>query len=154
MALKDMFRKKYTTNCWCNNCSTHQEVQIPRGVSVAQFVESGTGKCGNCGCNTLIADYNQIDEFKQTPARQHQQRQPRQPRQPRQQEVRKKTLLPVEPLRKAPLPRRRPSNRPANLPQPPKKPVEPDTPRGIFRDDVDFWTGYPKGREIKEHEDY
>ena len=64
MALIDIFNKKYKSNCWCNNCSTHQEVQIPKGVTLVQWIESGTGKCLNCGCNTLIADYQQIDEFK------------------------------------------------------------------------------------------
>lgn len=129
-----MFKKKYVTNCWCNNCSTHQEVQIPRGVSVAQFVESGTGKCGNCGCNTLVADYNQIDEFKQTTARQYQRRQQRQ--------LLLQQVKVRKPLKRAPLPQERPSNRPVNLSRPSK----------IYRSDVDFWAG--KLQKGDENESY
>ena len=68
MALKDMFKKKYTSTVYCNNCNTHSEVQIPKGVTILQFVE--TGPCPNCNCSTLVADYRQIDEFRDQPKQQ------------------------------------------------------------------------------------
>lgn len=64
MTFADIFKKKYKSNCYCNNCQTYQEVEIPKGITVAQFIEGNTGKCGNCGCNVLVAGYRQIDEFK------------------------------------------------------------------------------------------
>jgi hypothetical protein len=139
MAFVDLFRKKYTAHVWCNNCSTYQEVQIPKGVSVNQFLESAIGKCENCGCNTLVAGYNQIEEFKPS------------------QKPQVKFLYPKrqgESLQKAPLPEPRPSTRPKDLPLPQKKsqPLsEPDfRPKGIFKD-IDFWTG--KLKEDKNETD-
>ena len=153
MALKDMFKKKYNANVWCNNCNTHSEVSVPKGVTLNQFVENGP--CPNCGCATLVADYRQIDEYKEQPKPQikllrigkQRQRQP----QPVMDYPRSR---PQEPLRRAPLPQQRPSNRPPNsLPPRRPRPSEPDfTPRGIFRNEIDFWTGKPKGDE--EYENY
>lgn len=147
MALKDLFSKKYKSNCWCNNCQTHQEVEIPKGVTLAQYIEENTGKCSNCGCNTLIADYNQMDEYRQERKPLPQVKvlhNPLRRRQP-----------PTELPKRAPLPQQRPSNRPPNsLPPRRPRPSEPDfTPRGIFRNDVDFWTGKPQGRD-EEYENY
>jgi hypothetical protein len=136
MALKDIFNKKYTSNCWCNNCQTHQEVQIPKGVSITQFIESATGKCNNCGCNSLVADYKQIDEYKE-----------QQPK-PQVKLLRTGRRLEEEPKR-ASVPPQRPSNRPVDsFPKPKPLPINPDfTPRGIVRgniDDMDFWLGKSK----------
>ena len=61
MALKDMFRKKYNANVWCNNCNTHSEVSVPKGVTLNQFVDNGA--CPNCGCATLVADYRTKDKI-------------------------------------------------------------------------------------------
>lgn len=156
MTIADLFNKKYKSTVWCNNCSTHQEVNIPKGVSIAQFVESGTGKCGNCGCNTLVADYNQIEEFKQ----QQPQRQPlpqvrvlhnpmrrRQPRPPT--EIRERAQVPAQRPSNRPVNAPRPSNRPENMPPPVREAVpEPNfIPKGIFKDDIDFWTGTKKRRD-------
>ena len=171
MALKDLFKKKYQSNVWCNNCRTFQEIQIPKGVSIAQFIDGNTGKCLNCGCSTLVADYPQIDEFKEQP------------------KPKVRLLMRnqnIEPLQRAPLPSPRPSNRPANLlPKPRQQPgaegaveanyaaeaaegagvaeyaieganaryvkaakrAEPGfIPRkGVYREDIDFWTGEKKG---------
>lgn len=155
MALKDMFKKRYNANVWCNNCSTHSEVAVPKGVTVAQFIESGS--CPNCGCATLIADYRQIDEYKDQPKPQVKLLRIG-PRKQRPQEVvdyprsRPMEQRPAERPR-APLPEPRPSNRPANMPPPPRpRPAEPDfTPRGIFRNDIDFWTGKPIRRDDYEN---
>ena len=158
MALKDMFKKKYNTNVWCNNCNTHSEVSVPKGVTLNQFVESGA--CPNCGCATLVADYRQIDEYKsQSKPPQvkllrvgpQKQRRP----QPVMDYPRSRPTVPIEPPQRAPLPQQRPSNRPANLPPPSRpRPVEPDfTPKGIMRDeDIDFWTG--KTQRRRQDEDY
>lgn len=62
MALVDLFRRKYKANVWCDNCKTHSEVTIPKGVTVNQFTESGS--CPLCGCSTLVQDYQQIEEFR------------------------------------------------------------------------------------------
>lgn len=156
MALKDMFRKKYNANVWCNNCNTHSEVSVPKGVTLNQFVESGA--CPNCGCSTLVADYRQIDEYKE-------QKQPQVkllrvgPQKHRRPEPvvdypRSRPTVPIEPPQRAPIPPQRPSNRPQNS-LPPRRPApsEPDFgPKGIFKDDVDFWTGKPQRRD--EYEDY
>jgi hypothetical protein len=137
MALKDMFSKKYKSNVWCNNCNTHSEVSVPKGVTVNQFVEGGS--CPNCGCATLVADYRQIDEYKENPKPQV--KLLRVGRRPQQ----------VEPSQRAPIPSQRPSNRPANSLPPRREAIpEPDfRPKGIFKDDIDFWTGKSKrGDEI------
>lgn len=140
MALKDMFKKKYTSTVYCNNCNTHSEVQIPKGVTILQFVE--TGPCPNCNCSTLVADYRQIDEFRDQPKQQVK-------------VLRVGRRQDTQPLERAQIPRPRPSNRPANLlpPKRPAPPEEPDfTPKGIFKNDVDFWTGNPKRRERREEQ--
>jgi hypothetical protein len=154
MALKDMFKKKYNANVWCNNCNTHSEVSVPKGVTLNQFVESGA--CPNCGCATLVADYRQIDEYKSQPKPQVKLLRVGPQKQRRPQEVIDyPRSRPIEPPKRAPLPQQRPSTRPANMPSPPKpRPAEPDfTPRGIFRNDVDFWTGKPQRRD-EEYENY
>jgi hypothetical protein len=141
MAFKDLFKSKYKTNVWCNNCNCFSEVQIPRGVTVNQFIESGA--CPACGCATLVAGYKQIDEFKE-------QSKPKIRLLMRKQNV--------EPIQRAPLPQPRPSNRPANLlprrrPQPS---AEPDfTPKGVFgnTEDIDFWTGNQIKKRGDEDED-
>jgi hypothetical protein len=159
MALKDIFRKKYNANVWCNNCSTHSEVSVPKGVTLTQFVENGA--CPNCGCATLVADYKQIDEFRE------QQPKPsvkllrvgKQRSQP-QPVVDYPRSRPIEPPKRAPLPPQRPSNRPENsLPPRRPTPVEPNfIPRGIFRDEIDFWKGDKDKRNNRrgeeEHENY
>lgn len=61
MALVDLFRRKYKANVWCNNCKQHSEIMIPKGVTITQFVQ--TGSCENCGTASLVQDYTQIDEF-------------------------------------------------------------------------------------------
>lgn len=137
MALKDMFRKKYNANVWCNNCNTHSEVSVPKGVTLNQFADGGS--CPNCGCSTLVVDYRQIDEFKEQPK-------------PQVKLLRIGRRQDVEPPKRAPVPPQRPSNRPANsFPKPKPLPIEPDfTPRGIFRKDVDFWKGNLNKREEEE----
>jgi hypothetical protein len=141
MAFADMFRKKYTANVWCNNCNSHSEVTVPKGVTITQFVESGG--CPNCGCNTLVADYRQIEEFKG----QRDQQQPRialVKKIPRQQ--------PVEQRQRAPVPEPRPSTRLRGYKPLPKaeepdfslKPASDFKPGKIFRrEPSDLWTGEP-----------
>lgn len=50
----NLFKKTYTSVVWCHNCNIHSEVKIPRGVTVAQFVEEGF--CPSCGCICLSVD--------------------------------------------------------------------------------------------------
>lgn len=131
MAVIDLFKKKYTANVWCNNCNTHSEVSVPKGVTVNQFVESGS--CPNCGCATLIVDYRQIEEFGDTKNKLNR---------PRMKLMRKRPE-PVEPAVRAPIPRERPSTKPLHyqpLPQP-----EPtfESQRVFKQPPVDFWTGKP-----------
>ena len=141
MALKDMFNKKYKTNVWCNNCNTHSEVSVPKGVTLNQFVESGS--CPNCGCATLVAGYNQIDEFKKPT------------RAPEVKLLRVGRRQDLPPIERARVPEPRPSNRPANLPPMRKPEPEPepdfrlDPNPGVYKTDVDFWTGTKKGERRK-----
>lgn len=138
MAFKDMFKKTYEIMCYCNNCSVHSQVKIPKGVSVIQFME--TGSCPACNCISLVVDYKQIDEFK-----------------PRQETklVRIGRRDIQQPMQRAQIPQPRPSNRPANSVPPQRlRPVEPDfsiaPERGVFRntaEDVDFWEGTKKAAE-------
>lgn len=167
MPLMDAFKKKYTANCWCNNCSTHQEVQVPKGVTLAQFVESGTGKCGNCGCNTLVADYEQIDEFRRlVPRNSTQQRVQENVKRPRmrfmKQKFPKSPEQEVQPSVRAPLPRPRPTTAPLPRPRPTTKPMHyqplpkrPDfEPQKIFKQPpVDYWTGKPIEETEEEGDD-
>ena len=154
MAFIDLFKKKYAANVWCDNCNSHQEVQIPKGTSIAQFMESATGKCNNCGCNTLYAGAKHVDEFEKKPK-------------PKVKWIIKKE----QPIQKTPSYSPKPSNSPANLlPKPRQQPgaeyaerakraeyaerakrrVEPDfTPRGVFGSakDINFWTGLKREDE-------
>jgi len=151
MAFKDMFKKKYTASCYCNNCETYQDVEIPQGVTIIQFIEGNTGKCNNCKCNTLIAGYRQIDEFRNTKEEQRKSL----PQVKVLHNPLKRREVSTEPLQRAQIPRPRPSNRPANSlpPKRPAPPEEPDfTPKGIYRSDVDFWTGNPKRRERRDEQ--
>jgi len=156
MALLDgLFKKKYTTNCWCNNCSNHQEVQIPRGVTVTQFVESGTGKCLNCGCNTLVADYEQIDEFRKplVPKNSTQQKVQQNVQRPRMKFMKHRPAQPQpQQVERAPLPRPRPTTKPMHYQPLPKKPDF--EPQKIFKQPpVDYWTGKPLPPEETETEE-
>ena len=170
MAFKDLFKKRYTTQVWCNNCQTYQEIQIPKGISIIQFIEGNTGKCNQCGCCTLIP--KQVNNFREQPKLK-----------PKVKWLIKKQI--EQPIQKIP----RPSNRPANLlPKPRQQPgaerverakrakqvkrvkqpnyaepffdsaeradhaklVEPDfTPKGVFgkAKDIDFWTGLKREGE-------
>jgi hypothetical protein len=138
MAFKDMFSKKYKANVWCNNCNTHSEVSVPKGVTLNQFADGGS--CPNCGCSTLVVDYRQIDEFKDQPK-------------PQVKLLRIGRRQDIEPPKRALVPPQRPSNRPANSLPPKREAVpEPDfTPKGIFKNDVDFWTGKSKRRDDYEN---
>ena len=133
MALFDgILKKKYTATVYCNNCNSHSEVQVPRGVTVAQFIENGP--CPSCGCATLIADYKQIDEFKE-----------HQP-QPKMQILRPRMTVrarpPVEPRQRAPIPEPRPSMKSRRFKPLPKTQAPNFEPKKIFKQDpVDFWTG-------------
>ena len=144
MALLDgLFKKKYAANVFCNNCMSHSEVQIPRGITIIQFIESGN--CPNCFCNTLIADYKQIDEFKE-----------RQP-QPKMQILRPRMTInnrsrpPVEPRQRASIPEPRPSMKSQRFkPLPKAQSPASFEPKKIFKQDpVDFWTG--KERQSEEY---
>lgn len=156
MALLDgLFKKKYTSNVFCNNCNTHSEVQIPRGITIVQFVESGN--CPNCFCNTLVVDYKQIDEFKEKEPRQKiQLLRPRMT-------IRRPQPQPSQPQQRASVPGPRPSTKPMHyqpLPQPEPEPApnfdtfgEPTfKPQKIFKQPpVDFWTGQPiHDEEVEE----
>jgi len=104
MAFIDLFKKKYAANVWCNNCNSHQEVQIPKGTSITQFMESATGKCNNCGCNTLYVGTKQINEFEKKPKV-------------------KWIIKKEQPIQKTPSYSPRPSNSPAKLlPKPRQQP--------------------------------
>ena len=173
MALADMFKKKYTANVWCNNCNTHSEVSVPKGVTVAQFVESGG--CPNCGCNTLVADYRQIEEFRQRkenpPVKlimsknslRRPQGQPQRPQRPLPVVDYPRNRPPVQLKERAPIPPPRPSTKPQGYKPLPKN-QEPDfslkgpsqdfNPRKIFRSEpADFWTG-EQNRTEEEGDEY
>ena len=165
MSLKDLFKKRYNANVWCNNCSVHSEVQVPKGVTLNQFVESGA--CPNCGCITLVAGYNQIDEFKQQPPPEpkpkvkffykplkpkpgdYQRPQRMQPQPP--QRTPQPQRIPTPQPQKAPLPQPRPSNRPANLPPVERRPMPDFTPKGVYTNEIDFWTGTKKRGDYYEN---
>jgi hypothetical protein len=130
MAFKDLFLKKYSSNVWCNNCNSHSEVQISKGVTLNQFVESG--KCPNCGCVSLVVGYKQIYEFKKEAPNTN-----------------------TTPRRVAPLPERRPSTRPpvgyVDLTREKLKPqdfsltppLENEEDPKVYKD-FDYWTGMPR----------
>jgi hypothetical protein len=172
MAFKDLFKKKYNQNVWCNNCNSHSEVSIPKGVTLTQYVESGA--CPNCGCITLVAGYKQIDEFKQSPdpptelkpkpkikffykplkqkpENQHPQRMPQRIPQRTSPPVQRAPTPTPQPQR-AQLPQPRPSNRPANLPPPvERRPIPDFTPKGVYTNEIDFWTGTKKRGDYYEN---
>ena len=143
MPLIDIFKKTYIGQVWCNNCSTSQEIQIPKGTTIAQFIEGNTGKCGICGCKTLIADYKQIDEFKDN-----------QPR-PRMQLIPRRQAPVTEVKQRAPIPEPRPSTKPKNYRPLPKSAttIQDFEPGKIFKEDpVDFWTGRERPRRRQQQQ--
>lgn len=176
MAFSDMFKKTYTGQVWCNNCQTSQEIQIPKGTTLAQFIEGNTGKCGICGCNSLIANYKQIDEFRQQPENnprvklimsknslRRPQGQPQRPQRPLPVVDYPRNRPPVQLKERAPIPPPRPSTKPQGYKPLPKN-QEPDfslkgpsqdfNPRKIFRSEpADFWTG-EQNRTEEEGDEY
>jgi hypothetical protein len=162
MAFKDLFKKKYNQNVWCNNCNSHSEVSIPKGVTLTQYVESGA--CPNCGCITLVAGYKQIDEFKQQPPPESKPKikffyKPLKPK-PGDYQRPQRTQRTSPPVQRAPtpqpqraqLPQPRPSNRPANLPPPvERRPIPDFTPKGVYTNEIDFWTGTKKRGDYYEN---
>jgi len=132
MTFKDLFKKTYIANCYCLNCGTHQETQVPKGITITQFMESATGKCNVCGCCMLTADYKQIDEIKST-------RQKTEIKQPQ-----------FKPLPRATVPNPRPLPRSAPTQQRPAAPIQQEVqrprpedfrPKKVYKDDLDFWAG-------------
>lgn len=138
MSFADLFKKGYRQVFWCNNCQTHQEVQVPKGITATQFIESGTGKCGNCGCNTLVLDYEQMEEFRQ--------------RKPGP----KMEILRDQPPQRASIPAPRPSTKPQGYkPLPKEQPQNPFEIKKIFKKDpVDFWTGRRRADRIPRESKY
>jgi len=170
MALGDMFKKTYLGQVFCNNCQTSQEIQIPKGTTLAQFIEGNTGKCGICGCKTLVADYKQIDEFRQQKENprvklimsKNSLRRPQRPQQQPLPVVEYPRNRPPVQLKERPIPPPRPSTKPQGYKPLPRN-QEPDfslkgpsqdfNPRKIFRSEpADFWTG--EQQRTEEGDDY
>lgn len=49
----DSIRKVYRVNGQCTNCGDFQEISIPKGITVEEYLKSIASKCNNCGCSTL-----------------------------------------------------------------------------------------------------
>jgi hypothetical protein len=132
MALADLFKRSYVGQVYCNNCYTHTEIQIPKGTTLSQFIEGNKGKCPVCGCNTLIADYKQIDEFRERSS------------QPKMQILRPRVAV----SKQAPLPELRPSMKEKRYQPLPQSEELPDF--SIPKDyPVDFWTGERNERRFE-----
>lgn len=54
MALINLnFKKTYTIKAKCANCKVLQDLTIPKGRQIADFLKSEECLCDNCGCSTL-----------------------------------------------------------------------------------------------------
>lgn len=54
MGIIDAFRKKfYKSKARCENCGTIQEVNVPVGRTIDEYVDSDEATCKNCQCATL-----------------------------------------------------------------------------------------------------
>ena len=53
-SLLQMFQNKYSVFGKCLNCGKKQQIKIPRGILVSDFLEDQDGTCLNCGCNSLV----------------------------------------------------------------------------------------------------
>ena len=51
--LFDRLSKVYKVRVVCSNCGEFQELRIPKGEKVKEYVESEAAKCENCGCDSL-----------------------------------------------------------------------------------------------------
>lgn len=51
--LLDRLRRKYRIIYRCLNCGRIGEIDVPKGMSVKEFLDKGAGICDNCGVNTL-----------------------------------------------------------------------------------------------------
>lgn len=45
--------KSYRVRVKCSNCNEIQELSIPKGEQVQNFIDSERALCCICGCNTL-----------------------------------------------------------------------------------------------------
>jgi len=47
------FNRGYRARVKCTNCNEIQELNIPKGETVKNYIESDRALCTTCGCNTL-----------------------------------------------------------------------------------------------------
>lgn len=45
--------KFYRVKVTCDNCGESQELKIPKGKRITEFIASEDATCENCGCATL-----------------------------------------------------------------------------------------------------
>jgi len=48
---------KYEVKVKCTNCGYPSPVKVPKGMSVAEFIEMDKCKCQNCGCVIKPQEY-------------------------------------------------------------------------------------------------
>jgi len=53
MTLFDLFRKHYVARVQCVNCGTVQDLKVPKGHQVQDYLDTESAVCENCGCSSL-----------------------------------------------------------------------------------------------------
>jgi hypothetical protein len=56
------FRGTYNVKAKCSNCWTLQDLKVPKGTTVEEYVKS-SGKCEVCGCKCL-KDYRMFSRMR------------------------------------------------------------------------------------------
>ena len=54
MSLIDSFRKGYPVTTECSNCLTIQEINVPKGLTIEEFMGRETARCKYCGCSNTL----------------------------------------------------------------------------------------------------
>lgn len=51
--LLEKIGKFYKVSVKCTNCMASQELKIPKGTTISNFITSEDAVCEKCGCSTL-----------------------------------------------------------------------------------------------------
>jgi len=48
---------KYVVKLKCSNCGFLNDTKIPKGITVEEFIKTGSFKCDNCSCVSKPEEY-------------------------------------------------------------------------------------------------
>ena len=50
MTFVDDLSKRYSITIKCGNCSCVNDIKIPKGIAIQDFIKQNKALCKNCGC--------------------------------------------------------------------------------------------------------